>query len=108
MGESPGRELDAAGAARTVCSLPHAPRACPGRDLSCASRAGPTCVGGGLGRGVVVVARGVSANRYPHPRPLPTRGRGAHHRRCSMVGQRRTTMLMMILKRMMMAVPSLI
>src|SRR5262249_40105644 len=36
----------------------------------------PPC-GGGLGRGVVVVvARDVSANFYPHPQPLPTRGRG--------------------------------
>src|SRR4029079_9541013 len=26
-----------------------------------------------LGRGVVVVARGVSVNCYPHPQPLPSR-----------------------------------
>jgi hypothetical protein len=32
----------------------------------------PPC-GGGLGRGVVVVARDVSANCYPHPQPLPSR-----------------------------------
>jgi len=40
---------------------------------SCASRASPTCVGGGLGRGVVVIDRDVSANCYPHPQPLPSR-----------------------------------
>src|SRR6185312_4964507 len=34
--------------------------------------------GGGVGRGVVVVAGGVSSNTDPHPQPLPTRGRGAH------------------------------
>ncbi|MEA2966023.1 MAG: hypothetical protein QOI46_6121, partial [Alphaproteobacteria bacterium] len=60
-------------AATAVCSLPHAPRACPGRGVSCASRAGPTGVGGGLGRGVVVVDRDMSANCYPHPQPLPSR-----------------------------------
>ena len=37
----------------------------------------PPC-GGGLGRGVAVVSRETSANCYPHPQPLPTRGRGAH------------------------------
>src|SRR6478735_8964084 len=37
----------------------------------------PPC-GGGVGRGVVVGSRDVSANTYPHPQPLPTRGRGAH------------------------------
>ena len=45
-------------AATAVCSLP--------------------LVGEGWGRGVVVVARDVSVNCYPHPQPLPTRGRGAH------------------------------
>src|SRR3954452_4111998 len=35
-------------------------------------------LGEGWGRGVVVVARDVSANCYPHPQPLPTRGGGAH------------------------------
>jgi FAD/FMN-containing dehydrogenase/Fe-S oxidoreductase len=33
-------------------SLPHGTRACPGSASSCASRAGPTCDGEGLGRGV--------------------------------------------------------
>ena len=34
----------------------------------------PPC-GGGVGRGVVVVARGVSANTDPHPQPLPDASR---------------------------------
>src|SRR4051794_7659807 len=55
-------------AACSVCSLPRRNPGLPGfRTI---------CVGGGLGRGVVVFARGVSANCYPHPQPLPTRGRG--------------------------------
>src|SRR3954468_23497504 len=33
----------------------------------------PPC-GGGVGRGVVVVARDISANIYPHPQPLPQGG----------------------------------
>src|SRR4051812_28959946 len=36
----------------------------------------PPC-GGGLGGGVVVGARHASANCYPHPQPLPTRGEGS-------------------------------
>src|SRR6202022_4239450 len=39
--------------ATSVRSPPHATRACPGCALSCASRAGPTCGGEGLGAGVV-------------------------------------------------------
>ncbi len=35
-----------------VSSLPHGTRACPGSASSCASRASPTCGGGGLVRGV--------------------------------------------------------
>ena len=50
------------------------------------SRASPTCVGGGLGRGVVVVSRNVSANTYPHPQPLPSRLRA-----CPLPATRRPT-----------------
>jgi hypothetical protein len=51
-------EMESVLAATAVCSL-------------------PPC-GGGLGRGVAVMAQATSANCYPHPQPLPTRGRGAH------------------------------
>ncbi len=79
---------------------PDAPRACPGRGLSCASRAGPTCVGGGLGRGVARMATRVRQSRDPQPLPTTSRacptcalkretragpgfvGRGAHRVRC--------------------------
>src|SRR5215471_10475609 len=53
------------GATHSVCSL-------------------PPC-GGGVGRGVVVVARDASTNVDPHPQPLPTRGRGAHRVRGAIV-----------------------
>jgi hypothetical protein len=49
--------MESAGAANSVCSL-------------------PPC-GGGLGRGVVVVARDVSANSHPHPQPPPHKGEGS-------------------------------
>src|SRR5947209_8620491 len=57
--------MESAQAANSACSL-------------------PPC-GGGLGRGVVVVAPDVSTH-HPHPQPLPTRGRGAppsSRRRCA-------------------------
>src|SRR5262249_57474327 len=63
-------------AANSVCSLPRAPRACPGRVLSCASRAGPTCVGGGRGggwRAEAMIAPLVKEPQGPHPQPLPSR-----------------------------------
>jgi hypothetical protein len=56
------------------CSLPPATRACPGCILSCASRAGPTCDGGGLGRGV---SRKVGACGYPPLQLSPARGERA-------------------------------
>ena len=44
--------------ANSVCSLPNGTRACPGSKPYCASRANPTCVGGGLGRPVASRAAG--------------------------------------------------
>jgi hypothetical protein len=58
-----------------VCSPPHAPRACPGRVLTCASRASPTCGGEGLGVGVVVVAIARAPTATPLPNPPPQGGR---------------------------------
>src|SRR5262249_18563119 len=45
----------------------------------------PPCRGG-VGRGVVVTARGASANSDPHPQPLPARGRGGDRVRGTRVG----------------------
>src|SRR6476661_2211526 len=44
---------------------------------SCASRASPTCVGGGLGRGVVVMAQSCIRQLLPPPPTPPHKGEGS-------------------------------
>ena len=63
---------------RRSAPSPRAP-GLPGSRLKSCARAGPTCVGEGLGRGVVVMAQAASTNCYPHPQPLPTRARCHFH-----------------------------
>jgi hypothetical protein len=46
----------------------------------------PPC-GGGLGRGVMRLATLVRQSHYPHPQPLPARGRGAHRARGTVLRQ---------------------
>ena len=49
-------------AANSVCSPPHETRACPGFAYGCASRAGRTCGGEGVGVGVAVILLGSSSS----------------------------------------------
>jgi hypothetical protein len=64
-------------AARSVSSPPHVTRACPGYAFECASRAGPTCGGEGLGVGVERLRDQCCQTHHPPPQPSPTREEGA-------------------------------
>src|SRR5262249_6101783 len=65
-------------AACAVCSVPHETRPCPGFASLCASRAGPTCDGGGLGRGIAVILRALR-HLTPTPTPNPSPQGGGEH-----------------------------
>ena len=60
--------------ATAVGSLPHAPRACPGRGLFLHSRAGPTCVGEGWGGGSWLWRKLHPPSSTPTPNPSPQGG----------------------------------